>query len=144
MRSKLILVLVLLGLATAAVIFIPKSRRMGTASVDSLRTIYTAQVVYAQTHPAKGFASSLAELGPSPGAELIDSVLASGRKSGYVFTLNAVPPEASGRIMHYTLVARPEKYEKETRSFFMDESGVERFTTENRAATVYDAPSGID
>lgn len=134
----------LLDLATAAVIFIPKSRRIGTASVDPLRPMCTAQVVYAQTHPAKGFASSLAELGPSPGAELIDSVLASGRKSGYVFTLNAFALEASGCIMHNTLVARPEKYEKESRSFFMDESGVERFTTENRAATVNDAPSGID
>src|SRR5882757_8585497 len=126
MRRKLILVLVLLGLAAAVVIFVPKSRRIGTASVDSVRTICTAQVAYAQTHPEKGFASSLAELGPSPGAELIDSVLASGRKSGYVFTLNAAPPEASGRIIHYTLVARPEKYEKQTRSFFMDESGVKR------------------
>jgi hypothetical protein len=46
--------------------------------------------------------------------------------------------------MHCTLVARPEKYKKETRSFFVDEPGVERFTTENRAATVNDAPSEIE
>ena len=144
MRRKLILALALLGLAAAVVILIPRSRRIGTASVDPLRTIWTAQVVYAQTHPDKGFASSLAELGPSPGAELIDSVLASGRKSGYVFTLSAAPPEANRRVMHYTLAARPEKYEKETRSLFIDESGVERFTTENRAATVNDAPFGIN
>jgi hypothetical protein len=144
MRRKLILVLVLLGLAAAIAIFVPRSRRIGTVSVDSLRTIYTAQVTYAQSHLDKGFASSLADLGPSPGAELIDSVLATGRKSGYVYTLIAAPPEASGRIMHYTVVARPEKYEEETRGFFIDESGVARFTTENRAATVSDAPSRIE
>src|ERR1700739_1802106 len=114
MRRSLILVLVLLVLAAAVVISVRESRLINTRSVDSLRTINMAQVAYAETHPNKGFASSLAELGPSPGAELIDPGLASGTKSGYVFNLNAAPPEASGRITHYTVVARPEKYGAET------------------------------
>lgn len=136
MRRKLILVL--LVLAAAFAILVRESRRIDTPSEDPLRTISAAQLVYAQTHPDKGFASSLAELGPAPGDELIDSVLASGRKSGYAFTLNAAPPEASGRIIHYTLVARPETYGKGSPSFFTDETGVEHITVENRAATVND------
>ena len=146
MRRKLILVLVLLGLGGAILprLFIRESGRINSRAVDSLQTIHAAQRVYAQARPDRGFASSLAELGPSPGDALIDSVLSSGRKSGYIFILNTAPPDSSGRIMHYTLVARPGRYEKEARSFFIDESGVERFTTENRAATVNDAPIKIE
>jgi hypothetical protein len=42
--------------------------------------------------------------------------------------------------VHYTLVARPENYGTGKPSFFTDESGVERFTNSNRAATVNDPP----
>jgi hypothetical protein len=136
MRRKLILALVVLAAAIA--IFVRESRRIDTPSEDPLRTINGAQVVYAQTHPGKGFASALAELGPAPGDELIDSVLASGRKSGHAFTLNAAQPEASGRITHYTLVARPETYGEGRPSFFTDETGVGHITVANRAAAVND------
>jgi hypothetical protein len=141
MRRKLLLLLLLLGLA--AMVFLPRLYRrellrMGTRPVDSLQTIYEAQVLYARSHSDKVFAPSLAELGPSPGAELIDSVLASGRKSGYVYTLNAATPDASGRITHYTLVVRPEKYSTESPSLFMDETGIQHLTIENRNPTVND------
>jgi hypothetical protein len=99
---------------------------------------------FTRTHPDKGFASSLAELGPSPGAELIDAVLASGRKSGYLFILSTAPPDFSGRIMHYAVVARPQQYRSGRRNFFMDESGVERFTTEDRPATINDPPRTLE
>ena len=141
MNRKLILVLVILGLAMVVVLprlYFRALRHIGTRAADSLMTISAAQVIYARTHPHKGFASSVAELGPSPGAELIDGVLASGKKSGYVYVLTATPPDSSGRVTHYTLVVRPEKYTSETASFFMDETGVERFTFENRVPTAND------
>jgi hypothetical protein len=46
----------------------------------------------------------------------------------------------SGRVSRFFVVARPEKYQEGERSFFIDESGVERFTTEDRAATAADPP----
>ena len=141
MKSKLLLVLVILGLAMVVVLprlYFRALRHFGTPTADSLMIINTAQVMYARTHPDKGFASSLAELGPSPGAELIDPVLAGGKKSGYVYVLTATPPDSSGRVTHYTLVMRPEKYTSETASFFTDETGVERFTFENRVPTAND------
>jgi len=93
------------------------------SSVRSLRAINTAEVEYARTHPDKGFASSIAQLG-SDSADLIDSVLASGRKSGYIFVLTAAPPDSHGRISHYTVTARPQKYGKEGKhSFLTDVSG---------------------
>jgi len=87
-------------------------------AIGCLRTINVAQSVYAEGHHDRGFAASLRDLGPSPGAELIDEVLATGRKSGYTITISAAPPDAAGRIKAYTVVARPQRFGKDgTRSF---------------------------
>jgi hypothetical protein len=105
----------------------------------ALRTITEAQVSYSQNHPKKGFAVSLSDLG-SAGDDLIDSTLASGTKSGYLFTLTASTPDAEGRVQHYTLSARPEsRIGYAHRSFFTDETRIIRSTKEDRAATFKDA-----
>ena len=66
-------------------------------------------------------------------------MLASGRKSGYVYVLTAASPDSHGRITHYTVIARPQRYGKEGKhSFLTDESGVLHFTTEDRAPTGQD------
>ena len=109
------------------------------SAIGALRTINVAQSVYEQGHPDRGFAASLADLGPSPGAELIDGFLTSEKKSGYVITMSAAPPDSTGRIKAYTLIARPQHFGKdETRSFFTDESGAFRATPENRTPTIQD------
>lgn len=132
------------GIAAVAIILpnllFYRSRAHDEASaVGSLRTINVAQVEYARTHPDRGFASSLAELGPGSDDPLIDSVLANGKKSSYIFTLTAAPPDSHGRIVRYGITARPQHYGKNIKhNFFTDESGVLRFTTENRAATAQD------
>jgi hypothetical protein len=108
------------------------------SSIGALRTINVAQAEYARTHPDKGFASSLAELGPGSDDPLIDSVLASGKKSSYIFILTAAPQDSHGRIVRYGITARPQHYGKTKRSYFIDESGLLRFTTENRAPTAQD------
>jgi hypothetical protein len=128
------------------VIFLPHLFRPARAaneasSIASLRTINTAQTIYAQDHPTEGFAASLKMLGPPPGAALIDAVLASGTKSGYIITLIATPPGQDGRVTKYTVAARPQRFERgETRSFFTDQSGNFHYTTEDRAPTAQDTP----
>jgi hypothetical protein len=114
----------------------PASNEASTFS--SLRNINTAQSVYAEEHPDRGFAPSLRDLGPAPGAELVDEVLASGLKSRYIITM--LPgPRSDGRIKNYTVIARPQRFGKdETRSFFTDESGALHATPENRAPTIQD------
>jgi hypothetical protein len=128
---------------TATAVILPnlllsKLRAPSEASaVSSLRTLNVAQVEYARTHPSKGFASSLTQLGPT-GDFLIDSVLASGEKDNYVFILTG-SSDSRGQVVRYTITARPKRYDKNTRrSFFTDESGVLRLTTENRAPTAQD------
>jgi len=124
-----------------AAIAIPSLLRSRTAAneasaVGSLRTINTAAITYASTYPKAGFPSSLETMGgPSPCAEsstsacLIDSVLASGLKSGYGFTYQAEDADGDQVVEAYTVQAVPiQQGETGNRSFCSDESGVIRFT----------------
>jgi type IV pilus assembly protein PilA len=119
------------------------------SAVGSLRTINTSEVTYASTY-SKGFSPRLAALGPvAPGSQpsatsagLIDSVLASGQKSGYNFIYTPGPRDAEGRILSYTVIAQPATPGVSgQRSFFTDQTGVVRATGENRPAAVSDPPT---
>ncbi len=74
---------------------------------------------------------------------LMDSVLASGTKDGYTFTVSTDAENDS-----FAVYARPITYTNQnsrlssTRSFFSDETGVIRYTAEGRPATVDDKPLG--
>jgi hypothetical protein len=112
-----------------------------TAAADALRSINTAQAEYAKTHRGRGSAASLEDLGPPPGAGLIDGDLANGRRYNYTITLSPAPSDTSGHAPRYTLTARPQSYGSfGRRSFFSDESGVTRYTAEDRAPTPQDRP----
>jgi hypothetical protein len=108
--------------------------------IELLRTINVAQGTYWGGDTAKGYARTLKELGPT-GVQLIDSIQASGRTPEY--QLRLIPERRPGGrpIEHYAIVARPTKrLSKSQRSFYTDETGVIRYTTEDRAATVADSP----
>jgi hypothetical protein len=110
-----------------------------TAAADALRTINKAQVEYAKTHRGRGSTASLEDLGPPPGAGLIAEDLANGRRYNYLITLSPAPSNTSGHEPKYTLTARPQSYGSfGRRSFFSDESGVTRYTAEDRAPTRQD------
>jgi len=109
------------------------------SAVASLRTIKAAQLSYAEKHPEKGFAPALAELGPPPGAGLIDATLSHGRKSGYTFAMIASAPDSHGKIMKYSVTAHPQTYNQTgTRSFFSNESNTIRYTPDDRVPTAQD------
>ena len=122
-----------------AAIVIPNLLRSRVAAnqasaVGSLRTLNTAALTYASTYDG-GFAPSLATLGPSPAngtpdaraAGLIDGVLASGQKSGYVFTYTAGEPDADGRVKTYAIHADPiTPGTTGDNHYFTDQSGVIR------------------
>jgi type IV pilus assembly protein PilA len=100
------------------------------SAVGNLRTINVAEVTY-QTSYNQGFTCDLAALdGSGQGnadathAQLIDSLLASGTKSGYRFELSGCE-ESSPE--HYKVVAVPTvPNQSGTRAFCSDESGVIR------------------
>lgn len=103
--------------------------------IGRLRTFNTAFLVYKDLHPELGFPRSLEELKES---ELVgDSGYPLGESRGYKYTYS--PMLSDGRVTSYTLIARPEVYGKTgERSFFTDESGVIRYTKEDRPATPTD------
>jgi hypothetical protein len=131
----------------------PCGERIATvraSAIGSLRTIDVAEITYASTYDG-GYSPDLASLGPGSGgspsasaAGLIDSVLATGRKSGYIFTYTPGQRDPKGRIASYTVTACPITYDRDRRgsrtSFFTDETGVIRQTDENRPPTAQDQP----
>jgi type IV pilus assembly protein PilA len=93
----LIVVAIILIIAAIAIPNLLRARISAneSAAAAANRTIVTAMVTYSGAYPNVGYAAALANLGPSGGptcspsfvnACLIDSVLASGTKSGYNFT----------------------------------------------------------
>jgi hypothetical protein len=118
------------------------------SAMGSLRTINTTEITYASTYDG-GYSPDLASLGPggtgppsASAAGLIDSVLATGRKSGYIFTYTPGQRDPKGRIGSYTVTACPITYDRDGRgsrtSFFTDETGFIRQTDENRPPTGQD------
>jgi len=129
--------------------------RNEVSATSALRTLNTAQTVYADTYKS-GFAGTLTKLGPGTGtepdanhADLVDLRLSGGAeggtstgfvKAGYRLACTPGATDAGGRIVAYTITARPIEYRLSgRRSFFTDQSGAIHATSENRAATARDA-----
>src|SRR5689334_23122613 len=108
----LIVVGVILVIAAIAIPSLLHAKMSGNeaAAVGSMHTVITALQTYAGTYGA-GYPATLAQLGPgavasSSAADLIDSTLATGQKSGFVFTY--VPGTAShGIVSTFTLTVDP-------------------------------------
>jgi len=119
----------------------------GASAVGMMRTINTNEITYASTYTS-GYSPTLGALGPPPAgsapsalaAGLIDEVLASGVKTGYRFDYKPGPVE-HGRIQTYTVTARPIKYGCPGKgSYYSDQTGEIRVTTEDRPASAQDEP----
>jgi type IV pilus assembly protein PilA len=99
------------------------------SAVGSLRSINTAAVTFSTQ--CGGYPPSLAALGPPfvacTTADFIDSVLASGRKSGYIFTYQATDTRGQGVLDAYTVHADPvTEGTTGQRHFFTDQTGMIR------------------
>ena len=137
----LIVVAIILIIAAIAIPNLLRSRMAANeaSAVGSLRTVNTAEVSYATTYPAQGFATALGRLGgaapcgpaTSTTACLIDEVTA--KKSGYTFTAvgtGALP------MVAYTATAVPTIVGSSgQRAFFSDQSGVLRYDVTGAGAT---------
>jgi hypothetical protein len=134
-----------------------------TSAVGSLRIIETAAISY-DSEFENGFPSGLEVLGGVPGGErtcnhagLIEGPLASGRRSGYVFTYTPVFPDnsaapvispkaaakgcISGGASGFTVTADPvQRNTTGMRSFFADQTGVIRVSDNGESATADSPP----
>jgi len=132
----LVPIIVLIMLALTVPWFVRACCGSNEASgVGSMRTINTAEVTYASTYPEVGF-TELQNLGGSGGsssaAGLIDSILASGLKSGYTFhlTLGRGTPAKT-----YILTSEPTSPQAGVRAFCSDQTGVIRYSEDRKADT---------
>ena len=132
---ELLIVVAIIGIIAA--IAVPnllqsKAAANEASAISAIRNLVTSHITYSATLGAGSYAADLSVL---EAAKLIDSVLGSGTKDGYVFT-------SSGGANTFTINADPTvPYSTGNRWFFTDESGVIRVDMDS-PADVDDNPLG--
>ena len=150
MRSKqkgfslielLIVVAIILIIAAIAIPNLLRSKIAANqaSAVASLRTLNTSSVLFNTNY--QQYPSALKDMATgasvtSTSADLIDSVLATGTKSGYNFVW-----AGGGTTGNYTIVANPVSISTGTVYYFTDQSLVIR-SNSTKAATVNDLAIG--
>lgn len=146
----LVVVAIILVIAVMAIPSFLQSRIAANeaSAVASVRVVTTAQNTYASTYPDIGFACSLTTLGPSSdgtiiptAAGLIDSVLASGKKTGYLVSIDA--SSCSGNpATSYVVTAVPiTAGQSGNRSFCSDQTNLIRFASGGSDCSTATSPS---
>jgi type IV pilus assembly protein PilA len=112
----LIVVAIILIIAAIAIPNLLRSRVAANqaSAIESCRMINTAEVAY-YTSFGIGYSSSLVQLAPPAAGTLtsagaagyLDSVLASGSKSGYLFVYTPTSIDQAGHYQQFTLNANP-------------------------------------
>jgi type IV pilus assembly protein PilA len=138
----LIVVTIILIIAAIAIPNLMRSKMTANeaAAVEALRTLNSTAVMYSMSYG--GFPHAISDLGPTGGspnpssasADLIDSVLATGVKSGYKFAFAVVSADPAGNVLAYSITASPiTPGTTGQRSFYTDQSGTIRATSSGTA-----------
>ena len=136
----LIVVAIILIIAAIAIPNLLRSKMAANeaSAVGSLRTLNTASVSFSTTYG--NYPTALTDLGPSTSptstaADLIDSALVTGTKSGYVFSFTSPSP-----YQQYSIIASPVTVNVTgQRYFYTDQTGVIRYNL-TTTATSTDQP----
>ena len=142
----LIVVAIILIIAAIAIPNLLRSKMAANqaSAVGSLRTLNTACIAYSTNY--NQFPAALTNLGPmvsngtasSTSADLIDSVLAAGTKSGYTFVFTAGSLNQS-----YSITATPITAATTGQNmYYTDQSGVIRVNTSGSGANSASTPIG--
>ena len=137
LMELLIVISIILILMLMAVPSIGRMKKQAneTSAINSVQSIFKAEIMYDADHPASGFACSLAALGGNPesgaptlaAAQVLQVDLASGYKSGYIFNITSCSKtRAAGKdhVKSFTVTAVPETLGKTgDRGFCIDQTG---------------------
>jgi type IV pilus assembly protein PilA len=128
----IIAILMLIAIPTVGSL---KKKANDLSAVNSVQKIIQAELQYETMYPANGYACSLSALGGDPNsggptptsAQVLQNDLASGYKSGYVFSIgNCTKASQSGndRITGFQVTAVPQTlHQTGDRSFCSDQTG---------------------
>jgi type IV pilus assembly protein PilA len=128
----IILILMLMAIPTIGSL---KKKANETSAINSIQVINKAEIQYQSTFPVNGFSCTLQALGGDPAAgapsatssQILQQDLATGDKSGYIFTINnctKVTVNGQDRFTGYTVTAIPETVGKTgDRGFCSDQFG---------------------
>jgi type IV pilus assembly protein PilA len=140
----LIVVAIILIIAAIAIPNLIRARMSANeaSAVGSVRSINTAEISYNAAYPANGFTTVLSQLGPGAGACtpstatgcFIDTVLAGGTKSGYLFRSGLGAAGASNPLTNYSIAANP---------ITANQTGVRSFCSYEDAVVRYSTSSGL-
>ena len=141
----LIVVAIILIIAAIAIPNLLRSKMAANeaSAVGSVRTLNTSAVTYSTTYG--GYPPGLTNLAPattatSTSADLIDSVLSTGSKSGYSFTWSSGSTDGNGNYLNYSTTAQPTSPGTTgQRYFYTNQSGVIR-ANPNGSATANSTP----
>jgi type IV pilus assembly protein PilA len=138
----LIVVTIILIISAIAIPSLMHSKMQANeaAAVVTMQTLNSSAIMYSNSYG--GFPHTLSNLGPSAGgpasssaaADLIDSALASGVKSGYKFTFTVVAADPAGNVNSYAITAVPvTPGSTGQKSYYTDQSGVVRVSNNGSA-----------
>jgi type IV pilus assembly protein PilA len=131
----LIVVAIILIIAAIAIPNLLRSKMAANeaSAVGAMRTLNTASITYSTSYG--GYPKSIAVLGPiaaggaatSGLSDLIDSVLTTGTKAGYIFSYSPGVSDANSNYDTYSLTGKPVvQGSTGQRGFYTDQSGVIR------------------
>src|SRR5262249_47786011 len=105
------------------------------SAVGSVRNLLTAEVSYQAMHEDVGFTCNLSDL-----SGLIDSRLAGGQKTGYIFELQNCSAETEGGpVSKFQVTATPFRFNQTgVRAFCADQEGVIRMDDHESARDCLD------
>ena len=96
-----------------------------STAVSSIHAINTSEIAYSSANPLIGYSATLADLGPS-NTGYLDGVLASGTRSGYIFTY--IQDTSATPSTGYTVNGDPvTRGTTGQRSFYSDQQNVTHY-----------------
>ncbi len=134
---ELLIVVLIIGIiAQMAIPHLMQSKLAANeaSAITTVRSVLNAETLYVTTVGSGRYGT----MGNLVSGMLVDTVVGSSTKDGYIFSISLGAAEAS-----FVVDARPTGYlNSGIRSFFTDETAVIRYTTADSAATSSSSPLG--
>lgn len=112
----------------------------------NMNQLETAQKVYAAKNVSIGYTCDLGELvgvrsGTESEPELIDRLLGTGKRNGYVFSVYDCKSDSAGKVIGYSLSAVPANHDRGKYAFCANERGVVWYSSSGSVAECFESQS---